>query len=257
MKAIELTYQKNIRDLGGLIGYGGKKVKSGRLYRGGFLDKISPEDEIILYSLQLTDIIDFRSELEYNQRPDYRISGVEYHNFPPLIDNIKEEDKSLADSNLLWFVSPDKTGFEHMVKMYREMIYTDIGKKAYQDFFNLILSKEDGVFYFHCSQGKDRAGLAAYFLEIALGVDEEVARADYLYSNKAMGVRIDQLLAIVKNRPYYNEKYEQSLRDVFAAKEEYLDASIQAIEETDGSILDYLRNVLNVDIEKLRKLSLE
>ena len=256
MREIELTYQKNIRDLGGLVGYGGKKVKSGVLYRGGFLDKISFEDEVILNGLHFTDVIDFRSELEYKSRPDFRLEGVTYHNFPPLIDHLKDEDKHLADSNLLWFVSPDKTGFEHMVQMYEEMIYTEIGKKAYRDFFKLLLEK-DGVFYFHCSQGKDRAGLAAFFLEIALGVDMTTARRDYLLSNKAMGVRIDHLLQIVKTRPYFNERYEQSLRDVFSAKEEYLNASIKSMEEKSGSILNYLTDVLYVNIDALRNKFLE
>ena len=73
MREIELTFQKNIRDLGGLFGFNEKKVKKGLLYRGGFFDKISEEDAVILESLNLTDIVDFSSEAEFFCRPDFRL----------------------------------------------------------------------------------------------------------------------------------------------------------------------------------------
>ena len=58
MREIELYYQKNIRDLGGLVGFKKKKVKSGRIYRGGFLGHVNVEDVKIINSLHLTDIVD-------------------------------------------------------------------------------------------------------------------------------------------------------------------------------------------------------
>ena len=65
------------------------------------------------------------------------------------------------------------------------------------------------MFYFHCSQGKDRAGLAAYFLEIALGVSKEDALNDYFLTNEAMEIRIKNLKEQVKNEHFYNKKYEK------------------------------------------------
>ena len=43
MRKIPLSFQKNIRDLGGLTTNKGLKVKSGVLYRGGFLGKVNEE----------------------------------------------------------------------------------------------------------------------------------------------------------------------------------------------------------------------
>ena len=68
MRKIQLSYQKNIRDLGGLIGYNGLKVKNGRIYRGGFLGRVNEEDVAIIDSLHLTDIIDFRGSNEFKNR---------------------------------------------------------------------------------------------------------------------------------------------------------------------------------------------
>ena len=257
MKEIELTFQKNIRDLGGLIGYQGMKVKKGVLYRGGFLDKITLDDARVLESLNINTVIDFRSTAEFLNRPDYRLHMVGYFNFPPLRDNAKKEHKHLADSNLLWFVSEDATGNDHMIQTYRDMVTTKEGISAYRDFFKLLLSKEDGVFYFHCSQGKDRAGLAAFYIEVALGVSKEDILKDYLLSNKAMKVRADYLLTIVQDKPFYNERYKKSLYDVFSAKEEFLNAAIEEMIKMSGSVMNYIEKVLGVDINLLRERFLE
>lgn len=257
MREIELTFQKNIRDLGGLTGYQGKKVKSGQLYRGGFLDKITEEDAAVLKTLHLTHVIDFRSHNEFVNRPDYRLEGVEYINYPPFVDQISEEHKNLSDSNLLWFVSEDMTGNDHMLQMYRELVGTDKGKKAYRDFFKLLMDNPNGVFYFHCSQGKDRAGVASFLVETALGVDLEAAKEDYLRSNKAMKVRLEYLLNLVKDKPYFNERYEKSMHDVFSAKLEFLDAAIDEMIKSSGSIIEYIKNELHVNINEFRELFLE
>lgn len=260
MKVIELCYQKNIRDIGGLIAFNGLKVKSGRIYRGGALSKVNDEDIDIINSLKLTDIVDFRSHLEFEARPDYRFKGVTFHNFPALIDednDQKRNNNNSDDSNLLWFLEDGMSGFEHMHNIYAITPLSKEGIKAYKNFFKVLLIDNKRVTYFHCSQGKDRAGMAAFLLEIALGVSEADARNDYLYTNVAMDQKIVQFKEMLKNKPYYDKEYEQSLIDVFSAKDEYLDAAIFAINLKYGSILNYIIEALEVDIDRLRAIYLE
>lgn len=257
MKKIILSYQKNIRDLGGLIGFKGKKVKEGRIFRGGYLGKVNNKDIEIINSLHLTDIIDFRGEEEFANRPDYRFDGVTYHNIPSMKADVKKEDSRNEDSNLLWFLGENTDGFAHMYNLYPELLTHDIGIGALKKFFELLVSKPNGVFYYHCSQGKDRAGLASYLLEIALGVSESDAREDYLLTNEAMEIKIKNLKEMVKNEPFYNETYEKALEEVFSAKEEYLDHALEMVKAIYGSIENYLKEVLKVDIDKLRALYLE
>ena len=88
-------------------------------------------------------------------------------------------------------------------------------------------------------------------------MDLDVAIEDYLKSNKAMVVRLEYLLNLVKDRPYFNEKYEQSMRDVFSAKKEYLQASIDEMVKMHGSINGYIEKELHVDINRLREMYLE
>ena len=257
MRKIILTYQKNIRDFGGLIGHQGKKVKEGRIYRGGFLGRVNTQDIPIVDSLHLTDIVDFRGSSEFENRPDYPFKGVTFHNFPMMKEDVKKKDSKTEDSNLLWFLGDQTDGFKHMYNLYPELLTHKIGIKALRKFFELLLSKNDGVFYFHCSQGKDRAGLAAYLLEVALGVPEEVCREDYFATNEAMEIRVKKYIEDLHCEPFYNETYEKALRDVFFAKAEYLDHALEVVKEKYGSIENYLINELKVDIEKLRALYLE
>lgn len=257
VKTFELSHQKNIRDLGGLVGFKGKKVKSGRLFRGGLIPKVNEEDLKILNSFHLTDIVDFRGSYEFQYKPDIKLEGVRYHNFAPLVENVSDEHKHSEDGNLLWFIEGDKSGFDHMFDVYGELLTIEAGKNAYRKFFELLTSEDDLVVYFHCSQGKDRAGMAAYLLETALGVDEKSKREDYLLSNVAMESKIKSLYPMVANKPYFNEKYKQSFYDVFSARLEYLDNAIKSMEEISGSVLEFIRKELNVDVERLRKIYLE
>ena len=66
-----------------------------------------------------------------------------------------------------------------LLKTYQDLVTTEEGIKAYQNFFKTLL-EYDGAILWHCSQGKDRAGLAAFFLEYILGVPMEECIKDYL-----------------------------------------------------------------------------
>ena len=255
MKQIELSFQKNIRDLGGLKGDKGKVIKYGSLFRGGALIRINLDDEKIVKSFNLTDVVDFRSEDEFLLRPDFYIEGVNYLNLPSLKKTMKEENQKYEDGNLLWFIQSGDDGFSHIYKTYAELIDSKEGQEAFRKFFAL-LQEDNKRVYFHCSQGKDRAGLAAYLIESALGVSEEDKMKDYLLSNKAMKIRLKHLVKSVENKPFYNDKYYQSLVDVFSAKEEYLNNAIRTMNEKYGGVMNFLTKVLNVDIDRIRSLYL-
>ena len=258
MKKIELSYQKNVRDLGGYVGFNGKKVKEGRIYRGGFLGRVSNDDIKTINSLKLTDIIDFRSDVEYLSRPDYKFMGVKYHNFPALSNNEELKKKyDYDDSNLLWFLGDSTDGVKHMIDTYMESMLTKIGIDAYKNFFKVLVSDEHRVIYYHCSQGKDRAGIASFLLLTALGVSEEDAYKDYLDSNEAMKIKLKQLKAMLRNKPFYNKEYERALGEVFVADRLYLETAVNEVKAKYGSVENYLVNALEVDFDKLRKIYLE
>lgn len=257
MRVYELSKQKNIRDLGGLIGYQGRKVKYGRLFRGGALNKVSDEDVEILKTLHITDIVDFRSKDEFRYQPDYWFEGVKYHNFTTFEHEHKKEDIQHDDGNLLWFMNQGDTGFNHLFRTYHELVDTKEGQTAFSNLFKVLMSDNKRVVYYHCSQGKDRAGVASYLIESALGVSEDDKVEDYLLSNVAMEKRRGILIESVKGKPFFNEQYKKDLLEVFSAKIEYLENAINTINSKYGGVISYLENVLHVDIKKFREMYLE
>ena len=256
MKRYELTHQKNIRDLGGLETADGRHIKYGRLFRGGFLTHLSEEDVKVVKSFHLTDIVDFRDKEESEMNPGYHLEGVTYHCFPILNEEKKKSKKDEEDGNLLWFIGDHSQGHEHMKGCYRVFVEQEKARNSFADFFRLLL-KEDKVVYFHCSQGKDRTGFAAYLIEIALGVSDKDAKEDYLLTNVAMAQRVEMYLEKLKDKHFFNESYRRDLIDVFSAKIDYLEESIKLVEQNYGSVLNFIKNGLKIDIEKLRANYLE
>lgn len=256
MRVIDLTYQHNFRDLGGYTGFNGKKVKYGKIFRSGVMNKVTPSDIEKIKELKITDVIDFRSEIEFINHPDAHIDGIRYHNIPSMEDDPELRKMKSADSNLLWFLKDESDGFGHMCNIYKALVTSEIGIKAFSKFFELI-SQDDVVFDFHCSQGKDRAGIASYFFLKALGVSDIDALADYLYSNEAMRLKIEKFEEEYSDKPYWCETYKRSLEDVFSARIEYLQGALEEINKKYSSLENYIENVLHVNLERLRELYLE
>ncbi len=74
---LPLEKVRNPRDIGGYVGYQGRKVKMHRLIRSGKISNITSKDEKFLLDYGLTKIIDLRSPLECHKMPDSQIPGVE------------------------------------------------------------------------------------------------------------------------------------------------------------------------------------
>ncbi len=107
----------------------------------------------------------------------------------------------------------------------------------------------------HCTEGKDRCGLVSGFVLLALGVDLDEARKDYdltnLVNEKKAQKYYDQILA--DGRLKEEAEY---VRDMFLAKPEYLETSIDAIIKNYNDFDTYFEKGLCLDkklIEHFRK----
>ena len=257
MKVVPLKYTFNTRDLGGLKGKDGKTIKYNKLYRSGSLHKLSDEDINTLKELNIKVVVDFRSEKEFVHKADVKIEGITYLNFPALPKDEHDGKGKHADSNLLWLVNKENGGKKLLLNTYKNMFLTKEGVAAYKNFFKVLQENEDGAILWHCSQGKDRAGLAAYLLEYALGVSKEELLNDYMLTNVAMEKKIEELTPIVLKESKGDYSLLPALKDVFSADEDYLEAAFEAIDENYGNIDKLLEDVLKVDIKSLQEKYLE
>lgn len=257
MKVIPLKYTFNTRDLGGLKAKDGKKIKFNKLFRSGSLHKLSDEDINTLKELNIKVVVDFRSEKEFVHKADVRIDDITYINLPALPKDDKDGKGKHADSNLLWLVNKEDGGKKLLLNTYKNMLLTDEGVNAFKGFFKTLMENEDGAILWHCSQGKDRAGMAAYLLEYALGVNEKDRIDDYMLTNVAMEKKIKQLTPIVLKESKGDYSLLPALKEVFSSDMDYLNTAINSINEAYGSIDNLLVDVLKVDIKLLQEKYLE
>lgn len=98
---------------------------------------------------------------------------------------------------------------------------------------------------FHCTAGKDRTGMAAYLFLYSLGVDEETIFSNYLDSNKYLQGKYGT----------YIQAYP-ALAPLLTVDRRFLEAGVKRIREEHGSVEKYLKEVVEVDIDKMRSIYL-
>lgn len=102
-----------------------------------------------------------------------------------------------------------------------------------------------GSVLWHCTEGKDRCGLLSAVLLLALGVERSTIMEDYLLTNRVNAAKAERyyqmLLAAGKT-----EREAETIRDIFLAKEEYLNAAFSAIDAQYENTDAFLHDGLNI-----------
>ena len=166
----------NFRDLGGYIGHEGRPLRWRRLFRSDHLADLTPADLARLQQLPLARTFDFRGIDERAATP-YDLPGVRQLSLaiePTVVQRMN--DIAAAGTAL---TAPVVT--ELMKDLYRALV-NDRADRFAELFAHLIESDAPSVF--HCTAGKDRTGIAAALVLLALGVSRDVVQADYLLTNE-------------------------------------------------------------------------
>ena len=141
---------------------------------------------------------------------------------------------------------------ERMKKLYSKFFQED-GLQAYANFFDLLLSQEEGAVLWHCTMGKDRCGTGAILLETALGVSADIILADYMYTNDRINHITENTIAqarLVEN----DDNLMHIIRIMDAVHPDYVDAIHGYAEEINGSLENLIRTELGMTEEKLTRL---
>ena len=238
----------NFRDLGGYETRDGRVVRWGRVFRSGNLSRLSPTDLALLESLPLRVIGDLRSARERAYEPDSLPDGSAYHALP-----VYEKEPMGALLRTILF-QRERLG-EVMSDSYPRML--EQGAPAYGALLRLAAEEENLPLVFHCSAGKDRAGIGAALLLAVLGVPEETIIADYSLSNRNFA-RIQADLA-QNERLVRTRISADDLQVVSVADPAWLRGLFRYVDATYGSVEGYLREATSVDevtLGRLRELLL-
>jgi protein-tyrosine phosphatase len=254
---VPLQGQPNFRDLGGYETSGGGRVRRRMVYRSGELSKLTDADLAKLEELGIKTVVDFRSTAEVKSRGVDRLpKGARQLSLPidsgdlatVLIQALETGDTSKLPSNVL--ADANRTIIRDATSQYAALF------KALADPAALPL-------VFHCTHGKDRAGVASAVVLMALGVPADRAREDYLQSNVFRKEQNDKELLHIRHGLAKQSGIPPAdvdlgkLEELFWLEDSYFDAMLSEIKSAHGSLDGYLKEGLGLSAGRLDVLRVQ
>ncbi len=231
------------RDLGGIKNKEGKVIKSNMIVRGKSLYKISNEEIEKVKSYKLAKVIDLRTAVESDEKPNTVIDGIKYLHMPIFkektagITHEKEENKLKMLMNMV-----------SIENLYKLMVTDKYSIEQLKNIIHEIINSDTYPVLFHCTAGKDRTGVVAMLLLNILDVDEKTIMNNYLEINKKHKPKANLFYALI-NILMWNKELAIKARSYYMVHESYLETAIAAIKETYGTIENYIKEALGVTDE--------
>ena len=257
----------NARDLGGYAMEDGRIVQSGRLLRAAHLADATDEDIRNLERLPVTAVIDFRKEQEKVGKVDREVPGARYTSLPvdpsgnAMATATEEEKKKFSGQKkfdvrkVIVFAAFNKKAQAVAREMYPTLLFDPDCQQQFARFFRLVLETENGAVLFHCTQGKDRTGIASALLLAALGADRETIVADFDATNRVYEKDVRKYSRRVK---FWGGKEEEVgvVKAFLGCNTENFIKALDRIDQEFGSLQAYLKGPIGLtdaDIQTLRE----
>lgn len=247
----------NVRDLGGTAVADGLKVSSGKMLRSDQLADATETDLAKLGELGIGKIIDLRSAVGRDEKPDPDIAGaVNLH--LPIIEDVRAgiTRDSKSDARIIEMLTrgediSSSLVDQHMELMYRRFVSDPFAIAQYTRFVDEIIeSAERGeAVLWHCTAGKDRAGFATAIVLESLGASRDDIIEDYLITNEYLTGVVEHLLATI-GRMLPSDSARQAARSFFRADERYLEAAYDEAATRFGSFEAFCEQALGIDAGK-------
>lgn len=244
----------NTRGLGGLPAQTGSVIGYHRLIRSGALHGATSGDiRYLTQEMGLKTVVDLRTELEIAAKPDPDIPGVQWIHVP-FLNTLEYEEIGLRTLTESGLEEMKQRGPDMMKALYRKIVAAPEGIRGLRKFFSILLEQPEGAVLWHCTQGKDRTGVAAAILERILGCDAQVVEQDYLQTNPYLHMEEDQTVAWLTKKLHLSSKKAGDFSFLFEARPSFLQAAWDVIDEKFGGFDAYVENQLGLDREKQEQL---
>jgi protein-tyrosine phosphatase len=245
-RRVPLQGSVNFRDLGGYETTDGRRVKWGQLFRSDHLGRLTDRDLAVLRRMRIRQVCDFRTPAEVKKLPDRFPAGDEskYCHLPIQHGEFDPADtfERVKNGDIDWMTE------EFMIEGYIRNIenFADLWSK----FFRCAADPANRPLVFHCTGGKDRAGVCAALILLALGVSEETVVQDHGRSNFYIAAVLEKIFAEIKSLGIDPEK----VSPYFTAPRSAILAVVNHIRTTYGSAVGYLQNKAGVDEKSINRL---
>ena len=247
----QLPAELNIRDLGGLATTDGRYIRRGLIFRSAALASFDENELVPVRKLGLKTILDFRAEKKASKMPDPMIEGADYYNKCAAFQNILDDLNSPWELASLIF-DEDQKGNPASVLISSYSASLAFSNESYKFMFDCLLD-ERAPLLFHCSNGKDRTGVAAMLVLLALGVPEEIVKKDYLQSNINRTVQINKLMDKYRALSSRSDIAHSFLTMIEGVLSESADMMMSEILERYGTYENYMEAEYGFDSSKLNK----
>lgn len=222
----------NLRDMGGYATEDGRTVRRGMLFRSGVMSLLTEADEAHLAGLGIATVCDLR-RLGERQRDPTRWcepAGTLYWS------RDYSESSGVLGELLRGGVPTADRMRAMMIDLYREILVDHA--PSYRFLFERLASGHVPLL-FNCSAGKDRTGVGAALILLALGVPRAAIVEDYLLTNRFAD--FDRLLAAGRaGAERYSDLDPAVLGPLFAADADYLDTAFDSLDRDHGGVDAYL-----------------
>lgn len=261
----------NARDLGGYTMQDGRKLRDGVLLRAAHLAEATDEDLQWLSNVPVAKVIDFRIEEEKKGKVDRDVPGASYLSLPidasgnAMASATEKEKKKFAKQKkfdikkVAVMVAFNKKAQAIAQNMYPMMLFDPVCQQPYARFFQQVLQTENGAVLYHCTQGKDRTGVASALLLAALGASRETIIADFDATNRVYEKDVKKYVRRVK---FWGGKEEEIavVKAIMGCNTDNFIKALDAVDAQYGSLENYLKGPMGLtdkDIQTLRDRYLE
>ena len=235
----QLPVELNIRDLGGLAAKDGRHVKSGLLFRSSALAFFDEEELEPVRNLGIRTILDFRALKGIQKDPDPQLEGA--------VDDLNSPGEL---ASLIFDEDQAGNAIDVLVSSYTASLA--FSNESYKFMFDCLLAGEAPML-FHCSNGKDRTGVAAMLILLALGIPEEIVKEDYMQSNLNRQPEIDELMERFKLLTGRLGNARSFFTMVGGVLPQSADMLLSEILERYGTFENYMEKEYGFDREILKK----
>lgn len=233
-RIIEMSNIKNFRDVGGYFTRNDQQVRWGKIFRSGDLSSATLYDQERIRRLNIKTIIDFRSDKTTKRYPILVHPNIRKISLPiiPMDDekiNEMMDDENLTRSDAIRNV---QDSYIRIIENY---------KNKFAEMFNILIDKNNYPVLLSGSLGKDRVGLASFFILYALEIPQNVIIDDYLLSRQTVDI-----LKIAENMKTKPEYFQEAVTALMSVNPAYINYTIDYINQKYGSIDNYLEKELKL-----------
>lgn len=252
-RVVPLEGGVNFRDLGGYQTQDGQQVRWRKLFRCGHLNSLTDNDVEALADLGVSQIHDFRRFEEQTNTPSRSFA-------PHPIETINDYNMAIGSLEPFWQVlrageMSNAQAHKIVVEGYRAGVEEVV--PHYRRLFAALLANGEQATVFHCAAGKDRTGLAAALILLALGVSRQQVIDDYLLTREHFDV--DSLIEKVEGhlRRAEIKTWQRSwLKPFCTVHPDNILVFLDEVDKRYGGVESYLRDAIGLQEPQLERLRL-